>query len=149
MPRLISFQAIAARVQREEPLPADLPKSYPCVRHIGPGGAGQYVKMVHNGIEYGDMQLIAEACHVCRDLACFDAADVAALFEELNKGQLGSFLMEVTSLVHRVEDAHCSGSQLVHQASCLEHLPTLGRIHLLSPAPVSISMFFPLPFRLT
>ena len=78
--------------------------SYPCVRHIGPGGSGHYVKMVHNGIEYGDMQLIAEASLFCRGLAGMSATEAARVFSDLNEGPLEGFLMETTAVVHRKRD---------------------------------------------
>ena len=83
---------------------------YPCVRYIGPGGAGHYVKMVHNGIEYGDMQLIAEAAHVCREVCGLSAAEVSRLLSTLNDGPLGSFLMEITAAVHLKDDPQRPGT---------------------------------------
>ncbi|MBI5367869.1 MAG: decarboxylating NADP(+)-dependent phosphogluconate dehydrogenase [Planctomycetes bacterium] len=76
----------------------------PCVAHIGPGGAGHFVKMVHNGIEYGDMQLIAEAYDLLDRALGFDAARLAALFDEWNRGPLASFLIEITARIFRVRD---------------------------------------------
>jgi len=81
------------------------------VRHIGPGGSGHYVKMVHNGIEYGDMQLIAEASHFCRGLAGMSAAEAASVFSDLNRGPLEGFLMETTAVVHRTRDTHSTASE--------------------------------------
>src|SRR4029453_17667063 len=75
-----------------------------CVTYIGPGGAGHYVKMVHNGIEYGDMQLIAEAYDVLSRAAGMEAPELAALFAEWNKGELDSYLIEITSQVLAVKD---------------------------------------------
>jgi 6-phosphogluconate dehydrogenase len=87
------FEAIAAKVGGE-----------PCVTHIGEGGAGHYVKMVHNGIEYGDMQLICEA------YALFAAAglgtdEMAAVFEQWNEGDLQSYLIQITGKILRQRDA--------------------------------------------
>ena len=80
--------------------PAD---NAPCVAYIGPNGAGHYVKMVHNGIEYGDMQLIAESYHIMRELLELSNDEIADVFKEWNEGELDSFLIEVTAetLTHR------------------------------------------------
>ena len=69
----------------------------PCVAYIGPNGAGHYVKMVHNGIEYGDMQLIAESYDLLRKVAGLSVEEVAEVFAEWNKGELDSFLIELTA----------------------------------------------------
>jgi 6-phosphogluconate dehydrogenase len=71
----------------------------PCVTYIGPGGAGHYVKMIHNGIEYGDMQLIAETYDLLKHVAGFDAPRLRALFEEWNRGELQSYLIEITAQI--------------------------------------------------
>ena len=76
----------------------------PCVDWMGPGGAGHYVKMVHNGIEYGDMQLIAEAYDVLKTLGGLGNDQLADLFEEWNSGELESFLIEITSKIFRKRD---------------------------------------------
>lgn len=69
----------------------------PCCTYIGPDGAGHYVKMVHNGIEYGDMQLISEAYHLLRDVLGVEAAELHEIFTEWNKGELDSYLIEITA----------------------------------------------------
>ena len=69
----------------------------PCVTYIGPGGSGHYVKMVHNGIEYGDMQLIAETYDVMRRALGMDAKEIGEVFLRWNEGKLASFLVEVTA----------------------------------------------------
>jgi 6-phosphogluconate dehydrogenase len=69
----------------------------PCVAYIGPGGAGHFVKMVHNGIEYGDMQLIAESYGLLRKALGLSAAEFAEIFSEWNEGELSSFLIELTA----------------------------------------------------
>lgn len=74
--------------------PAD---NEPCVAYIGPNGAGHYVKMVHNGIEYGDMQLIAEAYHLLSEVAGLPNDEIAEVFKEWNTGELDSFLIEITA----------------------------------------------------
>ncbi|MFD4180913.1 NADP-dependent phosphogluconate dehydrogenase [Rhodococcus sp. NPDC058514] len=84
----------------------------PCCTHIGPDGAGHFVKMVHNGIEYADMQLIGEAYHLFRDALGFDAGQIADVFTEWNSGTLESYLIEITAEVLRQKDAK-SGQALV------------------------------------
>jgi len=69
----------------------------PCVSYIGPNGAGHFVKMIHNGIEYGDMQLIAEAYHILHGLAGIPNDEIANIFKEWNEGELDSFLIEITA----------------------------------------------------
>lgn len=69
----------------------------PCVAYIGPNGAGHYVKMVHNGIEYGDMQLIAESYHLLREVVGLSVEEIAEVFREWNQGELDSFLIEITA----------------------------------------------------
>jgi len=69
----------------------------PCCTYIGPDGAGHYVKMVHNGIEYGDMQLICEAYHLLRDVAGLSVQELHETFSEWNKGELDSYLIEITA----------------------------------------------------
>ena len=79
------FESIAAKVDGQ-----------PCVVHIGPGGAGHYVKMVHNGIEYGDMQLICEAYSLFK-AAGLTNDEMAAVFEQWNEGELQSYLIQITA----------------------------------------------------
>jgi 6-phosphogluconate dehydrogenase len=86
----------------------------PCCRLVGPGGAGHYVKMVHNGIEYADMQLIAEAYDLLGQGAGRDAAELAGIFEGWNAGDLDSFLIEITAKVLRQVD-QATGRPLVEQ----------------------------------
>ncbi|MFN8048936.1 MAG: NADP-dependent phosphogluconate dehydrogenase [Ancrocorticia sp.] len=69
----------------------------PCCTHVGPDGAGHFVKMVHNGIEYADMQLIAEAYDLMRKGLGMSATEIGQVFEEWNKGELGSYLIEITA----------------------------------------------------
>ena len=78
----------------------------PCCDWIGPGGAGHFVKMVHNGIEYGDMQIIAEAYLVIRDMLQMDNDAMSAVFDRWNEGALNSYLIEITRdiLGHRNSD---------------------------------------------
>jgi 6-phosphogluconate dehydrogenase len=76
----------------------------PCVSYIGPGGSGHYVKMVHNGIEYGDMQLIAETYDVMRRALGMPAPEMAEVFDRWNEGKLESFLVEITGKVLKYVD---------------------------------------------
>jgi 6-phosphogluconate dehydrogenase len=82
--------------------------SGPCVTHVGTDGAGHYVKMVHNGIEYGDMELIAEAYWMLKNGLGASAEQLAEIFDEWNRGPLESFLIEITAHIFRVKDAETS-----------------------------------------
>jgi 6-phosphogluconate dehydrogenase len=84
----------------------------PCVTHVGHDGAGHFVKMVHNGIEYADMQLIAEAYDLIRRATGKSPAEIADIFAEWNKGELESYLIEITAEVLRQVDAD-TGKPLV------------------------------------
>jgi len=77
----------------------------PCCAHVGPDGAGHFVKMVHNGIEYADMQLIAESYDLLRSVLGLEPAEIADVFAEWNEGDLESFLIELTADVLRHTDA--------------------------------------------
>jgi 6-phosphogluconate dehydrogenase len=95
------YRKIAAQVDGE-----------PCCRYMGPGGAGHYVKMVHNGIEYGDMQLICEAYAILRDVLGLNADELHEVFDTWNKGDLDSFLIEITANIFRRKDPE-TGKALV------------------------------------
>jgi 6-phosphogluconate dehydrogenase len=84
----------------------------PCCAHIGPGGAGHYVKMVHNGIEYGIMQCIAETYDILRTLLRLKAAELSKVFAKWNAAELGGYLMEITALCLAKID-HETGRPLV------------------------------------
>ena len=89
------FKAIAAKVD----------DGTPCCEWIGPDGAGHYVKMVHNGIEYGDMQMIAEAYSLLRGVGGIEPAAMSGIFKDWNEGELSSYLIEITSgILARVDD---------------------------------------------
>ena len=89
------FKAIAAKVDG----------GTPCCDWIGPDGAGHYVKMVHNGIEYGDMQMIAEAYSLLRDVGGIEPAAMSDIFAGWNEGELSSYLVEITAgILARVDD---------------------------------------------
>jgi 6-phosphogluconate dehydrogenase len=77
----------------------------PCATHVGPDGAGHFVKMVHNGIEYADMQLIAEAYDLLRYAGGYEPAQIAGIFRSWNKGRLDSYLIEITAEVLAHTDA--------------------------------------------
>ncbi|MGD8935958.1 MAG: decarboxylating NADP(+)-dependent phosphogluconate dehydrogenase [Thiogranum sp.] len=87
------LQSIAARVDGE-----------PCCQWVGQAGAGHYVKMVHNGIEYGDMQLISEAYQLMREGLQLSVDDVQAVFKDWNRGVLDSYLIEITANILGVKD---------------------------------------------
>ena len=91
------FEAIAAKVDHQ-----------PCVVHVGSGGAGHYVKMVHNGIEYADMQLICEAYHILK-AAGFANTELADIFDQWNQGDLESYLVEITAQILRQKDPQSDG----------------------------------------
>ena len=88
------FQAIAAKVAG----------GLPCCEWVGNDGAGHYVKMVHNGIEYGDMQMICEAYWIMKNLLDLSAAEMHEVFSEWNKGELNSYLIEITSEIFTKTD---------------------------------------------
>ncbi|GAK30989.1 6-phosphogluconate dehydrogenase [Weissella oryzae SG25] len=85
----------------------------PTVTYIGPDGAGHYVKMVHNGIEYGDMQLIAESYDILKRVLGLDAEQLAATFADWNKGELNSYLIEITADILTRKDDHGSNKPIV------------------------------------
>ncbi|WP_087975077.1 NADP-dependent phosphogluconate dehydrogenase [Oceanobacillus rekensis] len=87
------FEAISAKVDGD-----------PCVTYIGPNGAGHFVKMVHNGIEYGDMQLIAEAYDILKNVLGMDTEELHKVFTEWNKGELDSYLIEITADIFTKKD---------------------------------------------
>ncbi|MFN2150073.1 MAG: NADP-dependent phosphogluconate dehydrogenase [Anaerolineales bacterium] len=95
------FEAIAAKAYGE-----------PCVAYMGPRGAGHYVKMVHNGIEYGDMQLIAEAYDLLHRGLGLDNAQLHEIFAEWNRGELESYLIEITANIFTKTDPE-TGKEIV------------------------------------
>ncbi len=95
------FQAIAAKVEN----------GVPCCDWVGENGAGHFVKMVHNGIEYGDMQLICEAYQIMKDLLGMSAIEMHKVFKEWNTGDLDSYLIEITRDILAFKDT--DGSALV------------------------------------
>lgn len=106
------WQAIAAKVDSAtgKPIERRIPgqpvtEGEPCATYIGPTGSGHYVKMVHNGIEYADMQLICEAYQVMRDQLDMNPQDIAAVFRGWNNGILNSYLMEISAEVLATADS--------------------------------------------
>lgn len=97
------FQSIAAKVEEGDP----------CCDWVGPEGAGHYVKMVHNGIEYGDMQLICEAYNLMKNTLGATAEEMKAVFEKWNEEELNSYLIEITSQIFGVNDT--DGTPLVEK----------------------------------
>jgi 6-phosphogluconate dehydrogenase len=100
------FQAIAAKVG-----PAG---DIPCCDWVGPRGAGHYVKMVHNGIEYGDMQLICEAYWLLKHAAGLSNPELADVFDDWNRGELDSYLIEITRDIFTVKDSETGGFIVDH-----------------------------------
>jgi len=96
------FQAIAAKVE----------DGSPCCDYVGQAGSGHFVKMVHNGIEYGDMQLIAEAYGIMKNLIGISNDEIADVLEEWNKGDLDSYLIEISRDIFRFKDEE-TGKDLV------------------------------------
>jgi len=88
------FQTIAAKVE----------DGSPCCDYVGEAGSGHFVKMVHNGIEYGDMQLISEAYYILKHYLNMNNEEIAHVFEEWNKGDLDSYLIEITRDIFRKKD---------------------------------------------
>ena len=99
------FQAISAKVE----------DGSPCCDWVGNDGAGHYVKMVHNGIEYGDMQLICEAYHLMGSALGMGCDEMAAVFAEWNQGELDSYLIEITAAILAHKDT--DGTPLVEKIS--------------------------------
>jgi 6-phosphogluconate dehydrogenase len=105
------WNAIAAKVDAKtgRPLEGGEPGKpvvggVPCATYIGPDGAGHYVKMVHNGIEYGDMQMICEAYDLMKGLLGLKAEEIGAVFTEWNQGSLDSYLVEITADILKQKD---------------------------------------------
>jgi 6-phosphogluconate dehydrogenase len=105
------WEAIAAKVDPQTGKPIDgaapgnpITTGEPCTAYIGENGAGHYVKMVHNGIEYADMQLIAEAYHIMREGLQLAPAAIGDIFAEWNTGDLDSFLIEITADILKQSD---------------------------------------------
>ncbi|MFJ7966187.1 NADP-dependent phosphogluconate dehydrogenase [Streptomyces sp. NPDC096324] len=100
-----SVESYASLGPMLEKISAKAADGSPCVTHVGPDGAGHFVKMVHNGIEYADMQLIGEAYQLLRDVAGYSPAQIADIFRTWNTGRLDSYLIEITAEVLSHVDA--------------------------------------------
>ncbi|MFD5099966.1 NADP-dependent phosphogluconate dehydrogenase [Streptomyces albidochromogenes] len=101
-----SAEAYASLGPLLERIAAKAKDGAPCVTHIGPDGAGHFVKMVHNGIEYADMQLIAEAYHLLRSVAGYSPEQISRTFRSWNTGRLDSYLIEITAeVLSHIDDA--------------------------------------------
>jgi len=98
------WEAISAKVDEHGAEISSHHKGEACAAYLGPAGAGHYVKMVHNGIEYADMQIICEAYEFMRRVLQMEAAEIGDIFEQWNKGALNSYLMEVTADILRQRD---------------------------------------------
>lgn len=105
------WEAIAAKVDPKTGKPIEgaepgkpVVGGVPCTAYIGPDGAGHYVKMVHNGIEYGDMQMICEAYDLMQQVLGLSPAEMGEIFAEWNQGELDSFLIEITADILRQAD---------------------------------------------
>src|SRR5205823_6657204 len=120
------FQSIAAKV-------AD---GSPCCDWVGEGGAGHYVKMVHNGIEYGDMQLICEAYQLMKDGLGMTPEEMSAVFAEWNKGELDSYLIEITRDILAKKDE--DGSPLVEKILDTAGQKGTGKWTVISSADLGI-----------
>lgn len=81
----------------------------PCINYTSTGGAGHYVKMVHNGIEYGDMEIIAESYHILKNIGGFTNPQISDIFAKFNKGKLKSYLIDITSKILKVKDPDADG----------------------------------------
>lgn len=81
----------------------------PCINYTSTGGAGHYVKMVHNGIEYGDMEIIAESYHILKNIGGFTNQQISDIFAKFNKGKLKSYLIDITSKILKVKDPDADG----------------------------------------
>ncbi|KAL0447827.1 UNVERIFIED_CONTAM: 6-phosphogluconate dehydrogenase, decarboxylating 3, chloroplastic [Sesamum latifolium] len=111
----------------------------PCVTYIGEGGSGNFVKMVHNGIEYGDMQLISEAYDVLKNVGGLGNEELAEIFGEWNRGELESFLIEITSDIFKVEDEETGNGHLVDKILDKTGMKGTGKWTVQQAAELSIA----------
>ena len=116
------WEAIAAKVDADTGQPYEdyaagkpITEGTPCTAHLGPDGAGHYVKMVHNGIEYVDMQLICESYFLMKELLQMQPDEIAAVFRDWNQGVLDSYLIEITADILAQRDPRDAGRFLVDQ----------------------------------
>mmetsp|Transcript_32089 Transcript_32089/g.57454 ORF Transcript_32089/g.57454 Transcript_32089/m.57454 type:complete len:492 (-) Transcript_32089:164-1639(-) len=111
----------------------------PCVTYIGPGGSGNYVKMVHNGIEYGDMQLISECYDVLKVVGGLSNEELAATFIDWNKTELDSFLIEITAKIFEMKDEKTGEGHLVDKILDKTGMKGTGKWTVQQAADLSIA----------
>lgn len=111
----------------------------PCVTYIGEGGSGNFVKMVHNGIEYGDMQLISEAYDVLKNAGGLSNSELADIFAEWNRGELESFLIEITADIFQVKDLETGHGELVDKILDKTGMKGTGKWTVQQAAELSIA----------
>jgi 6-phosphogluconate dehydrogenase len=112
----------------------------PCVTHCGAGSAGHFVKMVHNGIEYGDMQLIAESATLLRDGLGLTPDAVADVFATWNAGELESFLVEITADIFRVQDPEAPNALLLDAVLDRAGQKGTGRWTVIAAAELAVAI---------
>ncbi|KAL1805998.1 hypothetical protein DCAR_0831743 [Daucus carota subsp. sativus] len=112
----------------------------PCVTYIGEGGSGNFVKMVHNGIEYGDMQLISEAYDVLKNVGGLSNAELADIFDEWNRGELESFLIEITADIFKVKDEETGEGELVDKVLDKTGMKGTGKWTVQQAAELSVAV---------
>ncbi|CAM8922264.1 unnamed protein product [Rhodiola kirilowii] len=113
--------------------------SGPCVTYIGNGGSGNFVKMVHNGIEYGDMQLISEAYDVLKSVGKLSNEELHEVFSEWNKGELLSFLIEITADIFSIKDDKGGEGNLVDKVMDKSGMKGTGKWTVQQAADLSIA----------
>lgn len=111
----------------------------PCVTYIGEGGSGNFVKMVHNGIEYGDMQLISEAYDVLKNAGGLSNSELADIFADWNRGELESFLIEITADIFQVKDLETGHGELVDKILDKTGMKGTGKWTVQQAAELSIA----------
>lgn len=111
----------------------------PCVTYIGEGGSGNFVKMVHNGIEYGDMQLISEAYDVLKNAGGLSNSELADIFAEWNRGELESFLIEITADIFQMKDLETGHGELVDKILDKTGMKGTGKWTVQQAAELSIA----------
>lgn len=111
----------------------------PCVTYIGEGGSGNFVKMIHNGIEYGDMQLISEAYDVLKNAGGLSNSELADIFADWNRGELESFLIEITADIFQVKDFESGHGELVDKILDKTGMKGTGKWTVQQAAELSIA----------
>ncbi|KAL3499273.1 hypothetical protein ACH5RR_038366 [Cinchona calisaya] len=134
-----SFQAYLNVKDILEKVAAQVKDDGPCVTYIGEGGSGNFVKMVHNGIEYGDMQLISEAYDVLKNAGGLSNSELADIFAEWNRGELESFLIEITADIFQVKDYETGNGELVDKILDRTGMKGTGKWTVQQAAELSIA----------